>query len=251
MEIEDRLTVPTPEGVDLELVVAGLGSRFMSSCVDTLLQVAVLVPLLLAAGRLGGAAGPALGAVSVLVVFVGAPAACDALGGGRTPGRRATGLQLVRDDGSAVTVVPAAVRNIVRLVDFLPSLYSVGAVSVLATRHHQRLGDLAAGTLVVRTGAVRRRAPVAVPGAARPDPVADDAAPAPVGGWDLTGVTAADEAVVRSFLARRGTLDHAARARVAGALARRLEPVVVGPDRAAGDEAFLEQVLAAREARAR
>ncbi len=147
--------------------------------------------------------------------------------------------------------MPAAVRNVVRLVDFLPSLYSVGVVAVLATRHHQRLGDLAAGTLVVRTGAVGRRAPVVVPGAARPVPAPDPGGAAPVGGWDLTGVSSDDEAVVRAFLARRDGLDPAARARVASQLAGRLAPLVRGPDRTAGDEAFLEQVLAAREARAR
>ena len=152
------------------------------------------------------------------------------------------------EDGAAVTLVPAAVRNIVRIVDFLPVLYSVGVVSVLATPRNQRLGDLAAGTLVLRVGSPA--AASGVPGAARPAP-APSLAPAGGAGWDLTAVSRDDERVVRSFLSRRDELAPEPRARVAAELARRLEPVVVGPDRTGGDEAFLEQVLAAREARAR
>lgn len=253
VEIEDRVTVATPEGVDLELVVAGLGSRFMSSLVDTALQVVVIIALLIPARVAGGAAGSALAAVAVMVVAVGLPTAFDAFAAGRTPGRRLTGLTLVMADGATVPLVSAAVRNIVRIIDFLPAAYSVGVLSVLATPRNQRLGDLAANTLVVRAAPGGRSAPVVVPGAVRPDaPAARPGAGAPaMAGWDLTGVRPADEAVVRSFLARRAGLDPTSRARVAGDLARRLEPAVVGPDRAAGDEAYLEQVLAAREARGR
>lgn len=250
VEIEDRVTVSTPEGVDLELVVAGLGSRFMSSLIDTALQAAVIIALLVAAGVAGGSVGPALAAVAALAVAVGLPTAFDAFAGGRTPGRRLTGLVLVMADGGTVTLVPAAVRNIVRIVDFLPTAYSVGVLSVLATPRNQRLGDLAAGTLVVRSAPVGRSTPVVVPGALRPEGPAPPGAVAPtMAGWDLTGVRPADEEVVRSFLARRAGLDPTSRARVAGDLARRLEPVVIGPDRTAGDEPFLEQVLAARDAR--
>lgn len=251
VEIEDRVTVPTPEGVDLDLVVAGLGSRFMSSLVDTTLQLVVLVPCLLGAVAVGGNGGPAVAAAALLLVAVAMPAAFDAFGAGRTPGRRLTGLRLVMADGSTVALVPAAVRNVVRLVDFLPALYSVGALAVLATPRHQRLGDLAAGTLVVRAATARPGRGLVVPGSNRPDPVGTPELAPSTAGWDVTGVTGADESVVRAFLARRHGLDPAARTRVAGDLARRLEPVVVGPDRAGGDEAFLEHVLAVREARTR
>ncbi|CAN5646620.1 hypothetical protein BH24ACT4_BH24ACT4_13370 [soil metagenome] len=149
-------------------MVTGLGSRFLSSLVDTTLQAAVIAPFLLAAASLGGSAGPALAAVVVLVVGVVVPAAFDAFGGGRTPGRRLTGLQLFMEDGATVSLVPAAVRNIVRIVGFLPSLYSVGAIAVLVTPRHQRLGDLAAGTLVVRSIGARSSAGLVVPGAVRP-----------------------------------------------------------------------------------
>lgn len=250
MELDDRITVSTPEGVDLDLVVAGVGSRFMSSLVDSAVQAVVILPLLI----LGGATsvGPGLASVGGFVVIFGYPTVCDAFLDGRTLGRRATGLRLVTVDGGPVGFVAAAVRNIVRLVDFLPAFYSVGAIVALATTRHQRLGDLAAGTVVVR--AAGPRADPVVPGAARAAAVvADDgpvvALPEGAGAWDLTRVSAEDLSVVRSFLVRRPTLDPAARARVAAALARRLRPAVVGPDPTLPDEALLEAVLAAKTAR--
>ncbi|QYG92393.1 RDD family protein [Iamia sp. SCSIO 61187] len=252
MELDDRITVSTPEGVDLDLVVAGVGSRFMSSLVDSAVQAVVILPLLVLGGAT--AAGPGIASVGGFLVIFGYPTVCDAFLDGRTLGRRATGLRLVTVDGGPVGFLAAAVRNIVRLVDFLPAFYSVGAIVALATARHQRLGDLAAGTVVVRASGTRG-GPV-VPGASRAvaaSAAVDDgpavALPEGAGAWDLTRVTAEDLSVVRSFLARRPTLDPAARARVAAELARRLRPAVVGPDPSLPDEALLEAVLAAKTAR--
>jgi uncharacterized RDD family membrane protein YckC len=249
VEIDDRITVSTPEGVDIDLVVAGLGSRFMSSLVDSALQAALIFPLLLLAEVTE--AGVAIASLGGFLVVFGYPIVFDALLDGRTVGRRLTGLRLVTEDGGRVGFLAAAVRNIVRLVDFLPTMYSVGAIAVVASPRNQRIGDLAAGTLVVRAAPVRRAA--AVPGAGRAGaaPADDPGPPLPEGAavWDLTRVTADDVQVVRSFLARRHGLDPAARARVAAELARRLRPAVVGPDPALPDEPLLEQVLAAKAAR--
>lgn len=256
VEIEDRITVSTPEGVDLDLVVAGLGSRFMSSLVDSLVQAAAILPLLLLADV--AAPGVAIASLGGLLVIFGYPTVCDALLDGRTVGRRVTGLRLVTEDGGRVGVEAAAVRNIVRIVDFLPGMYSVGAVAVMASPRSQRLGDMAAGTLVVRAAPARRGG--AVPGAGRGETATttaasgaeaepDAALPEGAGAWDLTRLTTEDLRVVRSFLARRPELEPSARARVAGELARRLRPAVVGPDPTVPDEAFLEQLLAAKTAR--
>jgi uncharacterized RDD family membrane protein YckC len=254
VEIEDRITVSTPEGVDLDLVVAGLGSRFMSSLVDSALQAALILPLLALAQV--GVAGVAAASVGGLLVVFGYPMACDALLDGRTVGRRVTGLRLVTEDGGRVGVLAAAVRNIVRLVDILPGAYSIGALAVIVSSRNQRVGDMAAGTLVVRAAPVRRSKGPVVPGADRATVatgpgVAPQVAALPegAGAWDLTRVTAEDVRVVRSFLARRHGLDPAARARVASELARRLRPAVVGPDPGLPDEPLLEQLLAAKTAR--
>lgn len=247
----------TPEGVDVELVVAGLGSRFMSSLVDSAVQAALIFPLLVFAGV--SELGVPVAAVGGFLVIFGYPVLGDALLDGRTLGRRATGLRLVTEGGDRVGFLAAAVRNILRIVDFLPGLYSVGALAVMATTRNQRIGDLAAGTLVVRAAPVRHAS--AVPGAGRVEaattpggthtPTADADVPLPegAGAWDLTRLSAEDVRVVRAFLARRHGLDPGARARVAGELARRLRPAVVGPDPTTPDEALLEQLLAAKTAR--
>jgi len=251
VDIEDRITVSTPEGVDLDLVVAGLGSRFMSSLVDSALQAMLIFPLLILAGATS--AGVPIASLGGFLVIFGYPVVCDALLDGRTVGRRLTGLRLVTEDGGRVGFLAAAVRNIVRIVDFLPGAYSVGALAVIVSTRNQRVGDMAAGTLVVRAAPVRRGS--AVPGAGRVAPEAPTAvapaAPLPegAGAWDLTRVTAEDVRVVRSFLARRPELDPAARVRVGSELARRLRPAVVGPDPSLPDEVLLEQLLAAKAAR--
>jgi uncharacterized RDD family membrane protein YckC len=252
VEIEDRITVSTPEGVDLDLVVAGLGSRFMSSLVDSALQAVLIFPLLLLADLT--TAGVAIASLGGFLVIFGYPIVCDALLDGRTVGRRVTGLRLVTEDGGRVGVLAAAVRNIVRIVDLLPGAYSIGAIAVIVSTRNQRVGDMAAGTLVVRAAPVRRG--LAVPGAGRvaPDGSVPSAAPGALlpdgaGAWDLTRMTADDVRVVRSFLARRPELDPVARARVGSELARRLRPAVVGPDPSLPDEALLEQLVAAKSAR--
>lgn len=253
MEIEDRVTVATPEGVDLDLVVAGLGSRFIASLVDSLLQLVLIIPFTMAV-LVRPEDAPAIYGIGLFLVGLGYPVVFDAFLGGRTPGRRVAGLRLVTTEGATVGVVPAFVRNIVRVVDFLPGAYSIGAIAVLASPRNQRLGDMAAGTLVVRADPMRRRATTAVPGAGRavaPDPatVPVDFLPDGWARWDLTRVSAEDVRVVRSFLARRASLDPAARARVGGELARRLRPAVVGPGDDLADEELLEAVLAAKTAR--
>jgi uncharacterized RDD family membrane protein YckC len=255
VDIEDRITVSTPEGVDLDVVVAGLGSRFMSSLVDSTLQALLIIPLLILAGV--AEAGVAIASLGGFLVIFGYPVVCDALLDGRTVGRRLTGLRLVTEDGGRVGFLAAAVRNIVRIIDFLPGAYSVGALAVIVSTRNQRVGDMAAGTLVVRAAPVRRG--LAVPGAGRVAPDVPEVGATPVaspvplpegaGAWDLTRVTAEDVRVVRSFLARRPELDPAARARVGSELARRLRPAVVGPDPSLPDEALLEQLLAAKTAR--
>jgi hypothetical protein len=74
----------------------------------------------------------------------------EVLMGGQTVGKRLLGIRVVRADGSPVGVLESAVRNLVRVVDFLPALYATGCLSMLLSPQHRRLGDLLAGTLLVR-----------------------------------------------------------------------------------------------------
>ncbi len=255
MEYEDRLTLPTPEGVDLELSLAGLGSRFIAFGFDMVLKLLVLGALalaLLGAGAALGAGGggeeeggpAALGiAVFVVAIFLltfGYDVLFETRAAGRTPGKRWTGLRVVRLDGRPVDLRTSAVRNVVRALEGLPTGYLPAMASVLATRRNQRLGDLAAGTLVVRERRVGGR-----PGAASGPVEPEEEAPA----WDVSTVTPEEVATVRRFLERRESLTSESRHRIAGELADRLRAKVAGPPPDLRSEPFLERLVASKDAR--
>ena len=245
MTYEDRLSIPTPEGVELELVLAGLGSRLVASVVDYLIKGAVLIALWIIGATVGGenAGGflVALLIVASFLVWFGYDVAFETLASGRTPGKRATGLRVVRLGGEPVGFLASAVRNLLRLVDGLPGIYAVGAACILFSRRNQRLGDLAAGTLVVR----ERRATLP----AAPAPVPDFAVADRYATWDVSAITSFELVTVRRFLERRGQLDPAARGRLAWELAERLRPKVAGAPPDLHPEQFLEALAEAKAAR--
>ena len=117
------------------------------------------------AGATGGSGDTALVVlylIGVFVVFLGYYPLFEGFWNGRTPGKRAQGLRVVLTDGQPVTVGPVLVRNLVRIVDFLPAYYMIGAITMILSRRSQRLGDLAAGTIVVRERALPAPRPLAL-----------------------------------------------------------------------------------------
>jgi uncharacterized RDD family membrane protein YckC len=248
VEYEDRVTIATPEGVDLDLRLAGLGSRFAAQTIDLVIEAVIIV----AAGfaLVGGdafsegsvASGLGAGVFSVVffLVILGYDILFEVLASGRTPGKRWTGLRVVRTGGEPIRFLASAIRNLFRLVDFLPFGYLVGSIAILATRQNQRLGDLVAGTLVVRErgGELRRRE-------TQPPPAPPDADLA----WDVSAITPEELGAVRSFLARREGLTPDARASLAGTLADRLRAKVPGAEATLSDEGFLVRLAAVKSAR--
>lgn len=253
MEFEDRVTIATPEGVDLELTLAGLGSRFAAALIDGFLQTMLVVALgvvLLGLDGFGavedtGGLGAAVFFVASFLVWFGYDILFEVLASGRTPGKRWNGLRVVRSGGHPITFLPSAVRNILRLVDLLPAAYVVGCISVLVTARNQRLGDLAAGTLVIRDRRDRAAdAPPLPPRFVRPTPE-----PEALAAWDVSAVTGDELIAVRAFLDRRLDLEAAARHHLAWQLADALRPKVAGAPRDIEAERFLEHVAAAKAAR--
>jgi hypothetical protein len=165
----------------------------------------------------------------------------EVLGGGRTLGKRASGLRVVRSGGRPVTLARSALRNVLRIVDILPVYYGLGMLVIFISPRNQRLGDLAAGTLVIRDRYGDRR---------RDDATADLplVSAAPAAAWDISAVAAEDVAAVRAFLLRRHDLRPDARLQIAGDLASRLRPRVGGAPASVGDESFLELLVAAKAA---
>ncbi|MDA0165496.1 RDD family protein [Solirubrobacter ginsenosidimutans] len=238
MEYEDRRTISTPEGVQLALPLAGIGSRFMALLIDYLICGAAFLVAILAALAFGGETAATIVAVTaVLVTNVVYFVLFEVFGGGRTLGKRATGLRVVTDGGGQVGLRASLIRNILRLLELALFFYAPAIVSVLATKNNQRLGDLAAGTLVVRDTKLET-----VVTAAQSPPVSSER----YASWDVTGVGEEEAGAVRSFLERRAQLRPGARRALAEQLAGRLRPRVAGAQHGLGDEAFLEHLAAAK-----
>lgn len=147
--------VATPEGIELTLRLAGPVPRALAWAADLAIRVVVLWLAAIALGALGlfGAGVMFLAAFFLEWLF---PAWCEARWNGATPGKRLLGLVVLNDDGSPVRWSAALTRNLLRAVDFLPFLYATGLAAMLVNRDFKRLGDLAAGTVVVyREGAHR------------------------------------------------------------------------------------------------
>jgi uncharacterized RDD family membrane protein YckC len=157
--------IDTPEQVGLEYSVAGVGSRFVAALLDALIIMAFFLLEVLALALIGAAStvSPAAGSLSesagkwflAFVVFInfvivwGYFALFEAYWHGQTPGKRAMKLRVIKDSGRQITLFEALARNLLRVVDYLPSLYLVGVVTMLCNRRNQRVGDLVAGTIVV------------------------------------------------------------------------------------------------------
>ncbi len=239
--VQETLRIATPEGVSLELPLAGVGSRFVALLVDTLLQglalIAVIVVLVVADAD-GFAAFAVMGATFFSLLFI-YPLAFELASGGRTPGKRWSSLRVVCDNGSPVTFRASALRNLLRLVDMLPGLYLVGAIAIFATRSNQRLGDLVAGTIVVREP---RAGAVALESSMTSEP-------GELPAWDVSGLGQAELAALRRFLERRRALADVPRNLLARDLADRLRPRVGGVGADLPPERFLELIAELRRIR--
>lgn len=236
MQLDDQLTIRTPEGVELNLTLAGLASRVLASLLDGLIQaiaggIIVVAMVVIFDGGLG-ALGSGLLALALFLIFFGYPILFEVLDGGRSIGKRATGLRVVRLDGGPIGFGAAAIRNIMRLIDVLPGGYAVGAIAILATPHNQRLGDLAAGTVVIRERTTR------VVAAVRSAPI-----PSSYGRLDVTAVTADEVALIRRYFERRESLPEPRRLELAWDIARRISGKVALPSELVDPEGFLARVL--------
>jgi uncharacterized RDD family membrane protein YckC len=156
----DQLNIDTPELVAIEVPLAGIGSRFIAVLIDTLIWGGGLIglafllwafsPALVAFSNLSYQWTTAIFTLAVFLLNWGYFTLFEAFWQGRTPGKRLAKIRVIQRSGRAIGIFESMARNFIRYVDQIPFFYAVGVISVFATRQHQRLGDLAAGTLVVR-----------------------------------------------------------------------------------------------------
>jgi uncharacterized RDD family membrane protein YckC len=158
----EKLTIDTPEQIPLEFPLAGVGSRFLALAFDSVLQVAAFVAVLViafVAARLASLSIPVSGASGTwamaaviaggFLIYNGYFAFFESLWSGQTPGKRLVKLRVIDTSGRPLTVYAALLRNLLRIVDQLPGIYAIGILCIVFTRRNQRLGDLAARTVVV------------------------------------------------------------------------------------------------------
>jgi uncharacterized RDD family membrane protein YckC len=235
------------EGVALDLRTAGIGSRAVALLVDLVIQIGVLVGLLFiaaaAALHMNGAAATAIVLVLYIVLFVGYPVGFETLARGRTPGKMVLGLRVVREDGGPITFRHAFTRGIVGVVLDRPglSIAVLSLVPMLISRRSKRLGDFAAGTIVLQ-----ERVPARV-GVPPPMPLHLVAWAA---GLDLSGVDDALAMAVRQFLTRAPQLSPWAREDLANRLVAAVaERVGTQPPAGTPGWAYLSAVTAERRRR--
>lgn len=170
--LDTRYQVETPEGIDLPLRPAGLLPRALAFAIDLGLRALVL-GLLFVTLAFFGKVGVGLGSLLLFVLSWWYMVLFEVLNQGRSPGKQWMGLRVVQDDGTPIGWSASLIRNLLRFVDMLPFGYSLGAISCLQHPAFKRLGDIAAGTLVIyREQAVTRPPlPAAMPsGHLQPEP---------------------------------------------------------------------------------
>ncbi|MBL0693886.1 RDD family protein [Comamonas sp. JC664] len=160
-------TVLTPEYVEFRFTLAGLYSRFLAWLVDAVIVLAMSAGILMAINVAMMAApgfASALGIVIYFLVDWGYAITLETVWSGRTVGKRVMSLRVIQESGVRIGFYHAALRNLARPVDRLPVFYLVGGVSALVSRSQQRLGDMLAGTLVVRERRLRVPSALGAPG---------------------------------------------------------------------------------------
>lgn len=224
--MERSLEVRTGESVEIRYELAGLGSRFIAVVIDVGIQVGVTLAaftllLLVARPIAHGLAwldvssktlvivGWSLLTLALFALYFGYFIIFELAWSGRTPGKRIMGLRVVRDAGFPIDIGAAVIRNLVRTIEFALFFYAFSAIVVLVSRESKRLGDLAAGTIVVRDR--RDEAGTMEAYLARETP-SDD------------GLTSADRMLIERYVARRAQLETTARRALAAQIAERMRP---------------------------
>jgi uncharacterized RDD family membrane protein YckC len=250
IETEETLIIETPERVPLAFSLASIGNRFLAVAIDHAIQYSAIIAIIIifalvsnvsltdpegsGEGMLEGASNVTI-AVMIVVVFLafaGYFALFEWLWSGQTPGKRLMKLRVIREDGRPITLWEAIARNLLRIFDAIPGfvvpIYSIGLISIFLNSRDQRVGDLFAGTVVIRERT--DEAPTFAETFA--NPVADSALrrvqkPTEFDG-DLSQLSDSDIEVVESLLRRRWDLSDRQREwmawRIAVPIMHRIKP---------------------------
>lgn len=237
--IANQLNIDTPELVVIEMPIAGIGSRFIAILVDYLIWTAAFLVLALVGtvvfsalsvfGKISAGWALSLALLGIFLFHWGYFTLFEALSNGRTPGKRVAKIRVIHRSGRAVSFVESLGRNLVRVIDYLPSMYAIGLVVMFFSRQNQRLGDMVAGTLVVRDreiesphwGELGSRT-ITAPVFAGTAPVAPPHMTVTLSHSALAKLSVADLQVLEGFFGRRLDMSLATRAALAERMAQAL-----------------------------
>jgi len=262
----DQLSIDTPELVAIHMPLAGIGSRFIALLVDFVIWgigigvvmsiFAYFLPSLTAFNRMSAQWATALYLFLIFLFNWGYFTLFEAFNNGRTPGKRIARIRVIQRSGRAIGLFESMARNFIRYIDMCPWVvpYAVGVIAIFVSRDHQRLGDLAAGTLVVRdrieeapisTEATRTfTANIFAPAIPTPEPHAGFSLP----DHGVAKLSASDLQVLESFFSRRLDMPLATRELLAQRIAAAIQAKSgLEPPPGASVETFLE--ITARQLR--
>lgn len=209
-QLQREIIIRTPENIELRYALAGAGSRAAAYFIDLLIMLFVcqlLVNLIVyligfVMGLFSADGELWVGAAATLLAFTlynGYFIFFEWLLNGQTPGKRLLHIRVIKQGGYALRFFDTLLRNLLRTIDFIPAFYGIGLVSLLVTRHCQRLGDLVAGTLVVRQDPVETQTLLE-------DLPAPSAAETPLPATQLAAIPAGVVSLTTQFMGRRTEL---------------------------------------------
>lgn len=252
--MERTVTVRTPESIAFHYELAGLGSRFLAVSIDFIIQLTVAIALLFLISLAGNRSTEIAAALHInakqlaslflalfsilsFLIFFGYFMAFEAFWNGQTPGKRLLGIRVVRDGGYPIDLGSSVLRNLIRVIEAFIA-YLPAAISALVSPQNKRLGDLAAGTIVVRDRAFEVTNPQTW---LHGDGLSD--APRLTA---VSALTAQEWALVDRYVERRASLPPAVAAATAARIAALLRPKL-GTDAASlPDDAMLMRLFASR-----
>lgn len=254
---KEVLTIETPEYVGFQYVLAGLGSRATAFLLDTAIRLLFILvififilllsqwlPFLDPSGVLTGLSKNwimALGVIAYGFIDLGYFLFFEALWNGQTPGKRQQRLRVIHTDGAPIGWLGSSIRNILRAVDIPAGVYPIGFIVMFMSRNSQRIGDFAAGTLVI----VEKSRGVPIDGTVPQDGQVEHREDIEA---NISTLSPKQYQVFKSFLQRREAMDQDHRQQLARLLAQRLlERWEVSYKLDISYEAFLEKVVESYE----
>lgn len=244
--MDRNVDVRTPESIAFRYELAGLGSRCLAVCIDLVIQFAILAAILWGLYYVGSrqenrpisphdddlARSFAIGLIVfvIFMIFYGYHILFEAFWNGQTPGKKMIGIRVVRDGGYPLDFGGAFLRNLVRIAEETLGFYTLAVISTLISPENKRIGDYAAGTIVVRESRL-----------AKPPTLRDALA---AGEMRSSGAYLTDDErdVIARFLERRASLDTNRRFELATALAARFRDRAPASLRDLPDEELLERL---------